>query len=185
MTADHHGPVRIADYAERRERKTIAQMLAAHAPWLGKLALAAAAFIFTMIARKFILDPVGSAAASQTHLDAPIAITNMRASFGAFPLGCAIVALGSLTTRRYHLAGLTMTASVIGSALVVRVAGILADGTFMESRFVLAAESLLLVLTLIAIFAELASRSIKLAAADALEGPHLMNAISKISKGQS
>jgi hypothetical protein len=114
-----------------------------------------------MIARKFILDPVGSAAVSQTRLDAPIAITNMRASFGAFPLACALVALASLTSRRLHLGGLAVMASVIGSVLLVRIAGILVDGTYQQSHRLLAAEGTLLGITLIAIFAELARRSIE------------------------
>jgi hypothetical protein len=133
--------------------------LAKAAPWLARLALAAAVLVLLMIARKFILDPVASAAVSQTHLDAPIAITNMRASFGAFPLGCALVALSCLTSPRLHLGGLATMASVIGSALVVRVAGILIDGTFAQSRTVLTAEAILLTLTVLAIFAELARRS--------------------------
>ena len=70
-----------------RVRREIATKVGRTAPWLGRLALASAAIVRSMIARKFILDPVGSAALSQTHLDAPIGITNMRASFGAFPLG--------------------------------------------------------------------------------------------------
>jgi hypothetical protein len=128
------------------------------APWLSRLALGAAAFVLAMIARKFIVDPVGAAAASKISLGSALAVTNMRASFGAFPLGCALVAAGALTSRRRHLAGLATVASVIGAALAVRIYGVLIDATFRESRVVLAAEAGLLILALVAIAAELKGR---------------------------
>jgi hypothetical protein len=128
------------------------------APWLAKIVLAGAAFILAMIARKFIADPVGAAAASQIHLGSALAMTNMRASFGAFPLGCALVAAGSLASSRFHLAGLVTVATVIGSALVVRVGGVVSDGTFAQSRTVLSAEAGLFLFSLVAIVAELSRR---------------------------
>jgi len=129
------------------------------APWLARIVLAGAAFILAMIARKFIADPVGAAAASQIHLGSALAMTNMRASFGAFPLGCALVAAGSLASSRFHLSGLVTVATVIGSALVVRLAGVLSDGTFAQSRTVLSAEAGLLLFSLLAIVAVLSRRA--------------------------
>jgi hypothetical protein len=129
------------------------------APWLARIVLAGAAFILAMIARKFIADPVGAAAASQIHLGSALAMTNMRASFGAFPLGCALVAAGSLASSRFHLSGLVTVATVIGSALVVRLGGVLSDGTFAQSRTVLSAEAGLLLFSLLAIVAVLSRRA--------------------------
>ena len=133
-------------------------MLSRIAPSLARTVLAVAAFILAMIARKFIADPVGAAAASQIHLGSALAMTNMRASFGAFPLGCGLVAAGSLASSRFHLAGLVTVATVIGSALVVRVGGVLSDGTFAQSRTVLSAEAGLLLFSLVAIVAVLSRR---------------------------
>jgi hypothetical protein len=128
------------------------------APWLARIVLAGAAFILAMIARKFIADPVGAAAASQIHLGSALAMTNMRASFGAFPLGCALIAAGSLASSRLHLSGLVTVATVIGSALVVRLGGVLSDGTFAQSRTVLSAEAGLFLFSAVAIIAELSHR---------------------------
>jgi Prokaryotic cytochrome b561 len=57
------------------------------APWLNRFVLFAAALALAMIGRKFITDPVGAATASNMTLGSALAVTNMRASFGAFPLG--------------------------------------------------------------------------------------------------
>ena len=139
-------------------------LLSRIAPWLARIVLAGAAFILAMIARKFIADPVGAAAASQIHLGSALAMTNMRASFGAFPLGCALVAAGSLASSRFHLSGLVTVATVIGSALVVRLAGVVSDGTFAQSRTVLSAEAGLLLFSLLAIVAVLSRRAASRAA---------------------
>ena len=139
-------------------------MLSRIAPWLARIVLAGAAFILAMIARKFIADPVGAAAASQIHLGSALAMTNMRASFGAFPLGCALVAAGSLASPRFHLSGLVTVATVIGSALVVRLGGVVSDGTFAQSRTVLSAEAGLLLFSLLAIVAVLSRRAASKAA---------------------
>jgi hypothetical protein len=135
------------------------KLLSRIAPWLARIALAAAALILAMIALKFIGDPVGAAAASQIHLGSALAMTNMRASFGAFPLGCALVAAGSLASSRFHLSGLVTVATVIGSALVVRLGGVLSDGTFAQSRTVLSAEAGLFLLSLLAMIAQLSRRA--------------------------
>jgi hypothetical protein len=119
--------------------------------WLARLALGVSGAVLLLIAHKFISDPVGAAAASHTRLESAIAVTNMRASFGAFPLGVAIVALASLTSRRFYLSGLLSVSAVLFSALAVRTYGVVADGTLRESRTVLIAEASLLLLCFIAI----------------------------------
>src|SRR3954469_9094711 len=104
-------------------------IVARFTPWLSRIALSLTGIVLLMIARKFIGDPVHAAAASKTQLGSALAITNMRGSFGAFPLGCALVALVSVTSRRFHLSGLSTIATVLASVLVVRTYGVLADGT--------------------------------------------------------
>ena len=119
-------------------------------PWISRAVLLAALVVLALISRKFIADPVEAAAASDITLDSPLAITNMRASFGAFPLGCALFALLCLVTSSLRKTGLVFVALIIGTALVVRIFGIIADGTFAESLRVTIAESVLLCLSLAA-----------------------------------
>lgn len=114
--------------------------------WFNRLVLLVATMILISIGLKFITNPVGAGAASGIVLTSPLAHTNMRASFGAFPLAGGLIALGCLLSRRRHLIGLSVTAATIGTALVVRVFGVIEDGTLGPSTTVLVAESMLLAL---------------------------------------
>ena len=129
-------------------------------PWISRAVLLAAITVLSLISRKFIGHPVDAAAASDMTLGSPLAITNMRASFGAFPLGCALFVLVCLVTSSLRKTGLIFVALIVGTALVVRVFGVVADGTFAESLRVLIAETVLLGLALAAYTGErLASAS--------------------------
>ena len=129
-------------------------------PWISRAVLLAAITVLSLISRKFIGHPVDAAAASDMTLGSPIAITNMRASFGAFPLGCALFVLVCLVTSSLRKTGLIFVALIVGTALVVRVFGVVADGTLAESLRVLIAETVLLGLALAAYTGErLASAS--------------------------
>ena len=119
-------------------------------PWISRAVLLAAITVLSLISRKFIGHPVDAAAASDMTLGSPLAITNMRASFGAFPLGCALFVLVCLVTSSLRKTGLIFVALIVGTALLVRVFGVVADGTFAESLRVLIAETVLLGLALAA-----------------------------------
>jgi len=119
-------------------------------PWVSRAVLLAALTVLSLISSKFISHPVDAAAASNMTLGSPLAITNMRASFGAFPLGCALFVLVCLLTSNLRQTGLVFVALIVGTALVVRVFGIVADGTLAESMRVLIAETVLLGLSLAA-----------------------------------
>lgn len=119
-------------------------------PWISRAVLLAALTVLALISRKFIGYPVDAAAASDMTLGSPLAITNMRASFGAFPLGCALFVLVCLVTSSLRRTGLAFVALIVGTALAVRVFGIVADGTLTESLRVLIAETGLLSLSLAA-----------------------------------
>jgi hypothetical protein len=119
-------------------------------PWISRVVLLAAVTVLALISRKFIGHPVDAAAASDMTLGSPLAITNMRASFGAFPLGCALFALVCLVTSSLRKTGLIFVALIVGTALAVRVFGVVADGTLTESLRVLIAETVLLGLSLAA-----------------------------------
>src|SRR5581483_8081602 len=103
---------------------------------------------------------VDAAAASNITLGSKLAITTMRASFGAFPLGCALFVAVCLFTSSLRKTGLVFVALIVGTALAVRLFGVVADGTLAESLRVLIAETVLLGLSLAAYTAErLASAS--------------------------
>ena len=133
--------------------------MAKFTPWLSKAVLVLATLVLALIARKFIADPVGAAAASTMTLGSALAITNMRASFGAFPLGCAIFTLICLLSSRRRINGLSFVATLVGTALAVRLFGVVADGTFIQSARVLAAEAGLVSLSGLALYAELSART--------------------------
>lgn len=119
-------------------------------PWISRVVLVFALTVLALISRKFISSPVDAAAASDMTLGSPLAITNMRASFGAFPLGCALFVAVCLFTSSLRKTGLVFVALIVGTALAVRVFGIVADGTLAESLRVLIAETVLLGLSLAA-----------------------------------
>jgi Domain of unknown function (DUF4345) len=119
-------------------------------PWISRAVLLAALIVLTLISGKFIGHPMDAATASNMTLGSPLAITNMRASFGAFPLGCALFVLVCLFTSSLRKTGLLFVMLIIGTALAVRIFGVVADGTLAESLRVLIAETVLLVLSLAA-----------------------------------
>jgi cytochrome b561 len=143
------------DPADREKNMTT---FARVTPWLNRLVLVAATLVLALIGFKFISDPVGAATASNISLESALAVTNMRASFGAFPLGCAMIAFACLVSAHRHLAGLSFVATIIGVALAVRIFGVVTDGTLNESLRVLSAESVLLLLSVLGILAELSVR---------------------------
>jgi hypothetical protein len=129
-------------------------------PWISRAVMFAALTVLTLISRKFIGHPVDAAAASDITLGSKLAITNMRASFGAFPLGCALFVLLCLATSSLRKTGLAFVALIVGTALGVRIFGVIADGTFAESVHLLIPETVLLTLSLVAYAGErLASAS--------------------------
>lgn len=128
------------------------------APWLTQFVLGAATLVFALIGWKYIADPVHTAATSGITLNSALAVTNMRASFGAFPLACAIIALTCLLFPRLHFTGLCFVATMIGVVMIVRIFGILIDGTASQSLMVLGAEAILLMLSLSGLFIEQGGR---------------------------
>jgi len=125
-------------------------MSARIAPWFSRAVLLAALAVLALISRKFVGDPVGAATASGITLNTPLGITNMRASFGAFPLGCALFVLVCLVTSSLRRTGLVFVMFIVGTALAVRLLGIILDGTLAESLRVVGAETVLLILSLAA-----------------------------------
>jgi hypothetical protein len=123
-------------------------------PWFNRLVLLAATLIFALIGIRYITDPLGAAAATDISLGSALAVSTMRVGFGAFPLGCALIALACLVSPlRLHI-GLSFVATIFGVALAVRVFAILDDGTLQQSLALLSAEAILLTLSIIGLIAE-------------------------------
>jgi Domain of unknown function (DUF4345) len=128
------------------------------APWLSRLILVPPTFIFTLIALRYILHPAQAAAEVGISLNTPLAATILRIGFGAFPLGCAIFTLSCLVSSKQILTGLEFVSIMMAVALVVRIFGIVVDGTLRESVGLIAAEGVLLLLSIIGVFIELRRR---------------------------
>jgi|SRR5579872_2233770 len=133
-------------------------------PWLTRIVLVFGAFLFTMIARKFVLDPVTAVRATGIVLSTPTALTTMRAGLGAFPLACAVVIVACLVAPHRNRTGLWFIAILIGVVLSVRLFAIYEDGTLYENRTLLTAEIILFTITTIALLADRASGETQAAA---------------------
>lgn len=118
---------------------------------VSQVVLALAALVFFMIGRKYILDPVGAATSSGFALASSLGVTNMRAGVGGFALGCGIVAALCVPVARRAKIGLWFLITVLGTVFVVRVFGVLNDGTAVQSRPILTAEAVLVSLAAMAL----------------------------------
>ena len=103
------------------------------APWLTRAALTGATFVFAMVGLRYVLNPVSASAETGVQLSSALASTATRVGFGAFPLGVAIFTLTCLISARRRLAGLSLVAIVVGTAIVVRIAASVADGPVPQS----------------------------------------------------
>lgn len=113
--------------------------------------------IFTLIAFKYLSDPVGTAAAAGINFNSPGGVTIARVGFAGFPLSFAILAFTSLVSARRRLYGLYMVLTVDSVVMAVRVFGMLVVHS-LESAHLLAPEAVLLILSLIAIRLEAAAQ---------------------------
>jgi hypothetical protein len=121
------------------------------ASWLTRIVLLFATLLFAMIGRKYVFDPVSAVHDAGIQLTTPMALTTMRASFGAFPLACAVVILTCLVSSARNRVGLWFIAILNGVVLSVRFYGIATDGTLAENQLVLTAETVLFTVTVIAL----------------------------------
>jgi len=124
------------------------------ATWLTRLILLAPTVIFALIASRYLFDPIHAGAAVGLAFNTPLALTIARVGFGGFPLACSIFTLSCLVSTRRILTGLSFVALIMAVALVVRVFGMLADGSARESMGLVRAESIMLVLFIAGIFIE-------------------------------
>jgi hypothetical protein len=121
-------------------------MMTAPAKWLGRVTLGLATLIFLLIGTKYVHDPASAAAASGIALSSPLGFTNMRAGVGGFAFGCAIITLACLTSVNRMRTGLWFVIGMVAPVLVIRVYGVVTDGTLADSIRILIPETVLLVL---------------------------------------
>lgn len=123
-------------------------------PWLIRIFLTPPTLIFALIASRYLFHPVQAAADAGISFVTPLGMTIARVGFGAFPLACSLFTFSCLISSRRLLTGLGFVATVMSAALVVRVFGMLADGTTKENMHLVIAELVFLVLMLVGIFIE-------------------------------
>lgn len=115
-------------------------------PWLTRLILLWPTLVFGLIATRYLVHPIKNAADVGISVVSPLGLTILRVGFGAFPLACFLFTLFCLVSARRILTGFIFVSTVISAALLVRVAGMLADGTTAESMRLVVAEIVMLVL---------------------------------------
>lgn len=127
-------------------------------PLLTRIMLIPPTAIFTLIASRYLFHPVETGTEIGLAFNAPLAVTIIRVGFGAFPLGCALFTLACLISKRRVLTGLGFVSTMIGAALVVRVFGMLADGTVAQNMKLVRAETGILAVMAAGILLELGRR---------------------------
>lgn len=123
-------------------------------PWLVRAMLTPPTLIFGLIASRYLFHPVQAATAVGISFVTPLGMTIGRVGFGAFPLACSLFTLSCLLSSRRLLTGLGFVATVMGVVLVVRVFGMLADGTIEQNMHLVIAELVFLVLMLAGVVIE-------------------------------
>jgi hypothetical protein len=132
------------------------ERLSRFAPWVNRLVLAAATLIFTMIGLRYIVDPVKASAAIGVTLNSSLAASVTRIGFGGFPLAIAIFSFTCLLSTRRMVTGVSLVATVIGTAIVVRLISLAADGVIPESVRLFVPETVILLLAISGLLLEAA-----------------------------
>lgn len=91
-----------------------------------RLPLLAVTVIFTLIAIRYLTDPVRTAAAAGITFTSPGGITVARIGFGAFPLGFVAFFLTCLFSPRRILLGLRIELALLAIVIAVRIAAMAA-----------------------------------------------------------
>jgi hypothetical protein len=123
--------------------------LSALSPWLSRLIIAAVAVLFAVIGFKFVFDPEHAAAGSGMAIATGVGTTNIRAGFGGFPLGIAVILMFCLFSSRRLPAALGFIATVAATILSVRLFGAVHDATLAQSARLLIPEAVILAFSLL------------------------------------
>jgi hypothetical protein len=128
------------------------------APWINRLVLMAATFVFAAIGLRYIADPVTASAATGVTLTSPLAFTVTRIGFGAFPLGFAIFNVSCLFSRARLRTGVGLVVTVVSTAIAVRLFSLVTDGAAAESVRLFIPEGAMLALAIAGLSLESAAR---------------------------
>lgn len=128
------------------------------APWINRFVLLGATLIFSVIGLRYIADPVHTAAATGVTFNSALASTTTRVGSGAFPLGLAIFTFACLISARRLLVGVSLIATVITTAIVVRIVGVVVDGPALDSTRLFIPEGIMLILAVVGMVLETARR---------------------------
>jgi hypothetical protein len=115
---------------------------------MNPLALAAATVIFTAIGMRYITDPVGASSATAATLNSALAITTARIGFGAFPLSFALFSFYCLLSTERLRTGVSLVATVLTTAIAVRLTSTAADGATPQSVRLFLPEVVILALSI-------------------------------------
>lgn len=126
-------------------------------PILRRVPLVMVTVIFTMISVRYLADPVRAAAKVGISFTDPGGITIARVGFAGFPLAIAIFTFSCLISARRLLAGQYLVLTVVSIVTLVRIFGIALDHSTASVRLLIP-ETVLIILSLIAIRLELALR---------------------------
>jgi hypothetical protein len=126
--------------------------LVRHSVSINRVILTTAALLFSAIAIKYMVDPVGAVAPHHIALGSREAVTVMRVSGSVF-LAIAIALVASLSKRRL-LAGSSLLAIVATVVTVVRLFGLAMDGAAPFTLMVLKPEIALVVASYLGVFVE-------------------------------
>lgn len=132
--------------------------LARFAPWIGRLVLAVASVIFTMIGLRYIIDPAGSSAKTGVALHTALSYAITRVGFGAFPLAFALFSFTCLLSRRRLFEGVRVIATLAATVIAVRLYSTVAEGFAKESAVLFIPEVILLLLAVSALVLDAAQR---------------------------
>ena len=116
--------------------------------WINRLVLAAATAIFTAIGLRHIADPVGASAATGAALNSALAITTTRIGFGAFPFSFALFSFYCLLSKQRLRTGVSLVATVLTTAILVRLISTAVDGAAPQSVRLFIPEAAILLLSI-------------------------------------
>jgi hypothetical protein len=123
-------------------------------PWISRLVLGGATFVFTMVGLRYITDPVHASAETGVAVASALAATTTRVGSGAFPLGFALFTGACLFSARRLLIGVSLVLTVMTTAIAVRLTGFVADGPAPASTRLFIPEGIMLGLSILAIVLE-------------------------------
>jgi hypothetical protein len=141
-------------YASHQDRTLQTDLLSSVGLWFNRILLVAVSALFITIAMRYLVHPEASAAEVNIVLGSTTAVTVARVGFAGFPLGLAILLLGTLFVRRDILMGIYITLVIVTIVTAVRLFGIAMDGATAYNLQLLRPEFAIIILSIIGLVLE-------------------------------